>query len=80
MRIDKGSDDMCIAVPAEVIKVYKDMALVDFGGVRTKVSTCLVGSLNIGDYVLIHVGCAIQKIDKVEAERTLKIFNEIVED
>lgn len=71
---------MCIAVPAEIIEIYNDQALVDFGGVRTKVNTCLVENLNIGDYVLIHVGCAIEKVDKVEAQKTLKIFEQIVKD
>lgn len=71
---------MCIAVPAEIIEIYNDQALVDFGGVRTKVNTCLVENLNIGDYILIHVGCAIEKVEKVEAQKTLKIFEQIVKD
>lgn len=71
---------MCIAVPAEVIEVYEDEALVNFGGVKTKVNMCLLDNLNIGDYVLIHVGCAIQKIDKKEAENTLKLFESILKD
>ncbi len=71
---------MCIAVPAEVIEVYEDEALVNFGGVKTKVNTCLLDNLNVGDYVLIHVGCAIQKIDKKEAENTLKLFESILKD
>ena len=71
---------MCIAVPAEVIEVYEDEAFVNFGGVKTKVNTCLLDNLNVGDYVLIHVGCAIQKIDKKEAEHTLKLFESILKD
>lgn len=71
---------MCIAVPAVVIEVYENQALVSFGGVKTKVNTSLVDSLELGDYVLIHVGCAIEKIDKKEAQRTLEVFEHILKD
>lgn len=71
---------MCIAVPAEVIKVFENEALVNFGGVKTKVNTCLVDNLSLGDYVLIHIGCAIQKVDKVEAQKTLDIFEQILKE
>ncbi|WP_066496888.1 HypC/HybG/HupF family hydrogenase formation chaperone [Abyssisolibacter fermentans] len=68
---------MCIAVPAEVVKVYESEALVCFGGVKTKVNTYFLENLKVGDYVLIHVGCALQKIDKNEAVKTLEIFKDI---
>ncbi|WP_432409225.1 HypC/HybG/HupF family hydrogenase formation chaperone [Wukongibacter sp. M2B1] len=71
---------MCIAVPVVVVEVYKNQALVSFGGVKTKVNTSLVDRLELGDYVLIHVGCAIEKIDREEAERTLEVFKHILKD
>lgn len=65
---------MCVAVPVEVIKIKGNEALVDFGGVRKLVNIDLVYDLKVGDFVLLHAGCAMQKIDKEEAERTLEIF------
>ncbi|CAH2213308.1 HypC/HybG/HupF family hydrogenase formation chaperone [Tepidibacter aestuarii] len=65
---------MCVAVPAEVIEIKENEALVNFGGVKKAVNINLVDDLKIGDYVLLHAGCAMQKVDKEEAEKTLEIF------
>ncbi|TCO74625.1 HypC/HybG/HupF family hydrogenase formation chaperone [Marinisporobacter balticus] len=71
---------MCIAVPAQVIKVTENKALVNFGGVNIKVDTSLVDVLNIGDYILLHAGCAIEKLNKKEAQKTLELFEHILKD
>jgi hydrogenase expression/formation protein HypC len=71
---------MCVAVPAEVVEIREHEALVNFGGVKKVVNIDLVSDVNIGDYVLLHAGCAVQKIDKEEAERTLEIFKALAED
>lgn len=71
---------MCIAVPAKIIKIYENQATVNFGGVKTRIDISLVEDLNIGDYVLIHAGCAIQKIDEKEADQTIELFKFIVKD
>jgi len=69
---------MCLAVPAEVLELKEnDMALTELGGVRKDVSLMLVDDVKAGDYVLVHAGFAIEKIDKVEAEKTLELFEEI---
>jgi hydrogenase expression/formation protein HypC len=69
---------MCLAVPAEVLELREnDMALTELGGVRKDVSLMLVDDVEAGDYVLVHAGFAIEKIDKVEAEKTLELFEEI---
>jgi hydrogenase expression/formation protein HypC len=69
---------MCLAVPAEVLELKEnDMALTELGGVRKDVSLMLVDEVEAGDYVLVHAGFAIEKIDKVEAEKTLELFEEI---
>lgn len=69
---------MCLAVPAEVLELKEnEMALTELGGVRKEVSLMLVDDVEAGDYVLVHAGFAIEKIDKVEAEKTLKLFEEI---
>lgn len=71
---------MCLAIPARVIEVRPDQkALIDLGGVRKEVSTALIDTVAIDDYVIIHVGYAIGKIDPEEAQRTLAMFSELVE-
>ena len=69
---------MCLAVPGRVIEIgADDNALVDFSGVRKAVSLALVEGVAPGDYVLVHVGFALHKIDPVEAERTLALIAEM---
>lgn len=68
---------MCVAVPAEIIEIIKNEALVNFGGVKKLININLVSDIEVGDFVLIHAGCAIHKIDKEEAEKTLEIFKQL---
>ncbi len=70
-------EKMCVAVPGKVISVDKDVALLDFWGVRKEVSTALLTDIKPGDYLLVHAGCAIQKVSMDEAEEILKLFEEI---
>lgn len=71
---------MCLAVPVEVMELLEDdQAMVDIGGVRSRVSTALVEDLAVGDFVIVHVGHAIARLDVDEAERTLALFREIAE-
>lgn len=66
---------MCLAVPAQVIELRTDeAALVDLGGVRKEISLALVDDVAVGDYVIVHVGFALQKLDRAEAARTLELF------
>lgn len=69
---------MCLAIPARVVDVLPGMrAIVDLSGVRKEVSMDLVADAMVGDYVIIHVGYAIGKIDPEEAARTLAMFAEM---
>jgi len=68
---------MCIAIPLQVIELYDDEALVYYKGVKMKVNILLLENVALGDYVLVHAGCAIEKLDKQEAEETKKIFDEL---
>jgi hydrogenase expression/formation protein HypC len=69
---------MCLAVPARVVEIHPgDRAIVALGDVRKEVSLALVDGVSIGDYVILHVGYALQKLDAVEAELTLELFREI---
>lgn len=71
---------MCLAIPALVVKILSDeWAIVDMGGVRKDVFTGLLEAVTVGDYVLVHVGCALSRIDPEEAEKTLRLFDEGVE-
>ncbi len=66
---------MCLALPACVIDLPEPgMALVDIGGVQKLISLALVDDVARGDYVIIHVGYALTKLDPAEAQRTLELF------
>ena len=68
---------MCLAIPARIAeKLDNDMALIDLGGVRKEISLALVDDVAVGDYVIVHVGYALTKLDPEEAESTLKLFAE----
>ncbi len=70
---------MCLAIPAKIlsIDVLTDMAMVAVDHVHKEVSLALVEDAAIGDYVLVHVGYALNKISAVEAERTLHLIGEV---
>ena len=62
---------MCLAVPMKVLKIYENKAIAEFGGLRKEVNIELVSSLKKGDYIIVHAGCAIEKLDKKYAQETL---------
>lgn len=69
---------MCLGYPAKVIEILEDKrALVDYLGVRKNVNIALLKDVNVGDYILIHSGIAIEKIDQKEAEEIEKLFGEV---
>lgn len=69
---------MCLAVPARIVALDDtDHATVDLGGVRKRVSLALLDDVHPGDYVIVHVGYALEKLDPDEAERTLALFAEL---
>jgi hydrogenase expression/formation protein HypC len=71
---------MCLAIPAQVIELRAgDNAVVDLAGVRKEISLSLVEGVQVGDYVIVHVGYALNKLDPEEAEKTLKLFAEMAE-
>jgi hydrogenase expression/formation protein HypC len=69
---------MCLAIPVEVREVLPDdMAKVSLDGVIKVVSTALVEDVEVGDYVILHVGYALAKIDPEEAMKTLELLNAV---
>jgi hydrogenase expression/formation protein HypC len=68
---------MCLGVPGRVVSIEGDLAEVDFGGIRRTVSLLICPDVHEGEYVLVHVGFAIQKLEQEEALETLSLFEEI---
>jgi len=69
---------MCLAVPAEVVEILEsDIALVEAGGARKRISLSLVDGAKVGDYVLVHAGFAIEIVDEEEARKTMELFEEL---
>jgi len=72
---------MCLSVPARVLAIEDvSWAIVEVGGARKRIAIDLVEDLAVGDYVLVHVGFALQKIDEVEAQQVLELFEQMVSD
>ncbi len=69
---------MCLAIPAQILTIATDLqtATVTVDGVNIDVSLALVDDVCVGDYVLVHVGFALNKIDEAEAQQTLALFAE----
>ncbi len=70
---------MCLAIPGKVISIDGNEGTVDFGGVKQKVRVDLISDLEIGDYVIVHTGFAIEKMEEEDALETLKLWQELVE-
>ncbi|MGA9033176.1 MAG: HypC/HybG/HupF family hydrogenase formation chaperone [Sulfuricaulis sp.] len=69
---------MCLAIPAKVVqKLENDQALVEVGGVHNQISLMLVEDVTVGDYVIVHVGFAIARLNADEAAKSLALFDEI---
>ena len=70
---------MCLGIPGKVIEIEKNMAKVEVGGFLRDISLDLCPDVSIGEYVLIHTGFAIQKVDEKEAEETLDLLRKMAE-
>ncbi len=69
---------MCLAIPARIEKMTTPgNAVVSLGGVQKEISLALIDDAEVGEYVIVHVGYALQKLDQEEAELTLKMFAEM---
>ena len=70
---------MCLAIPAKVLSIDNQTATVDMAGNQTLADTSLLENVSVGDYIIIHAGMAIQKLDEKEAIITLGLFRELAE-
>lgn len=69
---------MCLAVPVRIVSIEGTNAEVEIAGLKRRISIWLTPEAKVGDYVLLHVGYAINVIDEVEAQRTLELLQEMV--
>ncbi len=67
---------MCLAIPSKITKIENEMAVIDVDGVQRQASLLLLTDAQVGDYVIVHAGFAIQKIDEAAARQTLKLLKE----
>lgn len=69
---------MCLALPCRVVELRAgEKALIDVDGIGKEISLALVEAVAVGDYVIVHVGYALTRLDPQEAERTLALFAEL---
>jgi hydrogenase expression/formation protein HypC len=70
---------MCLAIPSRVIAIAENrMATIDIAGVRRSVALDLLPDTRIGDYIIVHAGFAIQRLDEDEAQQTLKLLEQFL--
>ncbi|MBO8174705.1 MAG: HypC/HybG/HupF family hydrogenase formation chaperone [Thermococcus sp.] len=69
---------MCLAVPAKVLEINGKVAIVDFGGVKREARLDLLPDVKIGDYVIVHTGFAIEKLDERTAKEILQAWEEVL--
>jgi hydrogenase expression/formation protein HypC len=70
---------MCLGIPGKVIEIENNVAKVDVGGLLRDISLDLCPEVSVGEYVLIHTGFAIQKVDEEEAIETLDLLRKMAE-
>lgn len=73
---------MCLAIPGRVVEIGEEnsplrMGRVDFGGIVREVCLAYVPEVQVGDYVIVHTGFAIRRLDEEEARETLRLLREV---
>ena len=71
---------MCIAIPGKILELYESEALVDFGKVQKRVNTHLIDNIKVDDYILVHAGYGVSKMNEEEALSTLEVFKMLCHD
>lgn len=71
---------MCLALPLQIIQLLdQQRAVVQLGGIQKEISTALLESVSVGEYVIVHVGYALARLDEAEAQKTLGLFSEMLQ-
>ncbi len=70
---------MCLAIPGKIVEIRGTVAIVDYGGVRKEARVDFLPDVKVGDYVIVHTGFAIEKMDEGAAEKSIEAWNEIFE-
>jgi hydrogenase expression/formation protein HypC len=68
---------MCLAIPAKIVEIEDNMGTIDMEGIQREVSLLLLEDAKLGDYVIVHAGFAIHKIDEEEAMESIKLLREM---
>lgn len=68
---------MCLAIPSKIVEINDNMAVIDVDGVRREASLLMLEDPQVGEYVIVHAGFAIQKIDEEAALESLKLLREV---
>jgi len=71
---------MCLAIPGKILEINGNQALVDFDGIQQKIVIALIQNPEIGKYVIVHAGYAIEQINEEEAMEAIEQWKEIAED
>jgi hydrogenase expression/formation protein HypC len=69
---------MCLAIPSKIVKIEDNVATIDVDGVQREASLLLIENPEIGDYVIVHAGFAINKLNEEDAKESLKLLREAV--
>ncbi len=69
---------MCLAIPSKITKIENNMATIDVEGIQREASLLLLEDARVGDYVIVHAGFAIQKLDEAAAQETLDLLREAI--
>ena len=68
---------MCLAVPGKILSLDEFRGIIEIGNMKREVFMQLIPDAKVGEYVLVHAGCAIEKIDEEEAAKTLELIKEL---
>lgn len=69
---------MCLGIPGKIVNIYDMTATVDVAGTKKDASLMLLDGVQVGDYVIVHAGFAIQKVNEAEAAESLRLVDELV--
>ena len=69
---------MCLTIPSKITKIENNMAIIDVEGIQREASLLLLEDARVGDYVIVHAGFAISKLDQAAAQETLDLLREAI--